>query len=110
MNREGIKKHKDVFDAWIDGATVQTFYDGGWNDVYGPGFYEDSDYRIKPVEPVVTVEYCRLYKGGIGALSYNTLQELFIDDRQCESAYTFPVKLTYRDGKLVDIERAEADQ
>lgn len=63
MTREGIAKHRTVFDAWMNGAEVQewipftTIYsDGDWCDNTTPCFDQDQRYRIKPAAPQYTHE------------------------------------------------------
>lgn len=49
MKREDIKKHREVFNAWLDGAEIE-FYDESeklWKNVTNPEFYKNLEYRIK---------------------------------------------------------------
>lgn len=55
MNREGIKKHKELFDAWLDGATVQRRCNGKFWDDNDPTFRPEHEYRIKPNEPAMSI-------------------------------------------------------
>ncbi len=50
MNREGIKKHRVVFDAWLDGAEVEyQGSDGRWHLSHaGPNWCSTIEYRVKP--------------------------------------------------------------
>jgi hypothetical protein len=53
MNKEGIKKHKAVFDAWLDGAEIQARDPGDrelnrWVDIEFPTWLTQVDYRVKP--------------------------------------------------------------
>ena len=42
-------KHADVIHAWANGDQVQQREsDGSWSSIKHPGFYTDSEYRIKP--------------------------------------------------------------
>lgn len=54
ITREGILKHKAVFDAWLDGAEVEEYYPGGlahrrigYHITDSPEFLEGDDLRIK---------------------------------------------------------------
>ncbi|KKN77922.1 hypothetical protein LCGC14_0354870 [marine sediment metagenome] len=51
MDREGIKKHRAVFDAWLDGAEVETKYSSqhAWHYTGQPDFVKHTEYRVKPV-------------------------------------------------------------
>jgi len=53
MNKEGILKHKEVFDAWLEGAEIQykVFTNGEWEDVkdFDPSWNPNTRYRVKPV-------------------------------------------------------------
>lgn len=51
MYRDGIKKHREVFDAWVDGADIQWNSLGGWKDITTPIFDTYCEYRVKPQEP-----------------------------------------------------------
>lgn len=49
MNKEGIIKHKEVFDAWLNGAEIQYKVGLGWTDVeHEPNWSQYLDYRVKP--------------------------------------------------------------
>lgn len=52
MTREGILKHKEVFDAWLEGAEVECFDDSpsqlGWFLCPHPDFLLGARYRVKP--------------------------------------------------------------
>lgn len=53
MTREGYKKHKEVFDAWLNGAEVQFYHKSKekWIDIDGtPSFVFDESFRIKPAK------------------------------------------------------------
>ena len=53
MTKEGILKHKEVFDAWLDGAEVQFYHKSKekWIDIDGtPSFVFDESFRIKPTK------------------------------------------------------------
>jgi len=49
MNREGIKKHKEVFKAWLEGAEIEYRCENreGWEEVDPPGWYISTNYRVK---------------------------------------------------------------
>jgi hypothetical protein len=51
MDKEGIKKHKTVFDAWLDGAEVEVKYcdEAGWLPCDEPMFLSDYDYRVRVI-------------------------------------------------------------
>ena len=52
MNREGILKHKKVFDAWLAGAKIQyrSSIHGEWQDNYTdkPNWNNNTEYRVTP--------------------------------------------------------------
>lgn len=59
MTKEGILKHKEVFDAWLDGAEVQFYYESEekWIDIDGtPSFDFKRSFRIKPTK--LEIEDC----------------------------------------------------
>ncbi len=71
MTREGILKHKVMFDKWVSGEWIQ-FYsaDRGWVDVDDPEFNESLDvdrFRVKQANTMTDMkelwiaEFDRLY-------------------------------------------------
>ena len=50
MTKEGILKHKEVFDAWLSGAKVQYYGEKTkkWIDINNPSWELIIKYRIKP--------------------------------------------------------------
>lgn len=61
MCKEGILKHKVVFDAWLNGADIQ-YRDKGvdeeWYNIKNPSWSLCAEYRVKPVV-IVTAPYRR---------------------------------------------------
>lgn len=54
MTPEGYKKHKELIEAWANGAVIQTkSIIGNWVDIvhYPPDWDIKREYRIKPAEP-----------------------------------------------------------
>jgi len=54
--KDGIKKHADVAKQWLDGAVVQSWFDGDggiWMDVPNPSFDGDLRWRVKPKPKMV---------------------------------------------------------
>ena len=52
MTRERAKKLKEVFNAYADGQTIQSYSEhyGKWIDLDEVNFCDDTEYRIKPNE------------------------------------------------------------
>jgi len=51
MTKKGYKKHKELIEAWVNGAEIQIFNVlNEWGDVENPMWNENSKYRIKPYE------------------------------------------------------------
>lgn len=49
MTREGILKHKEVFNKWLDGAEIQFLSNSNeWIDLKNPKWYTGFKYRVKP--------------------------------------------------------------
>ena len=50
MTREGYLKHKDLIEAWANGAEIQCISPtkNKWYDIVDPEWYENVEYRIKP--------------------------------------------------------------
>ena len=60
MTREGILKHKVMFDKWVSGEWIQ-FYsaDRGWVDVDDPEFNEFFDvdrFRVKQADTMTDMK------------------------------------------------------
>ena len=60
MTREGILKHKVMFDKWVSGEWIQ-FYsaDRGWVDVDDPEFNESLDvdrFRVKQADTMTDTQ------------------------------------------------------
>ena len=60
MTREGILKHKVMFDKWVSGEWIQ-FYsaDRGWVDVDDPEFNESFDvdrFRVKQADTMTDMK------------------------------------------------------
>lgn len=83
MDRECIKKHKDVFEAWIGGKEIE-FYseeDSKWKPCNSPEWIKNCEYRIKP--EVVH------YVGATGT-SYSLCAESFVTRTADKSKVTCP--------------------
>lgn len=54
MTKEGILKHKEVFDAWLNGEEIQFSLsndnDMEWIDIKNPSWVIELIYRIKPTK------------------------------------------------------------
>ena len=58
MIREGILKHKEVFDAWLNGEEIQFSLsnDMEWIDIKNPSWVIELIYRVKPTK--LEIEDC----------------------------------------------------
>lgn len=65
------RKHAELIKAWADGAEIQYKTEfGEWSDCFstGPWWSEDTEYRIKPAEPIdptVSVAVQVYFKDGV---------------------------------------------
>jgi hypothetical protein len=50
-------KHADLIHAWAEGAKIEFFNFGRWQEVSTPSFCHDLEYRIKPNPDVVKLYY-----------------------------------------------------
>lgn len=74
MSKEGIIKNKAVFDAWLEGATIQYYDDNGetWYNVHNnnPTWNILYNYRVKP-KTVLSTRYRRYaYNSGLQYVSF----------------------------------------
>lgn len=55
---EGMRVHKEIVKAWLDGAKIQVYSDDtGWHDILFPGFLEKVQYRIKPQKTLMPFSF-----------------------------------------------------
>jgi len=50
VTRESYLKHKDLIEAWANGAEIEALIGDNWEECT-PSWNEDRDYCIKQVEP-----------------------------------------------------------
>jgi hypothetical protein len=71
MTREAYLKHKDLIEAWANGAEIEYKYreivnqfkfEDAWKLIITPEWNEDKEYRIKPVEPEPEFTYPMWFK------------------------------------------------
>lgn len=101
MTKEGYKKHKELIEAWSNGAGIQYYYkiSEEWLDIENPSWNIDIKYRIKPTKLYI-LDDCKFnsieYKlDNFGSLiNYNTEDMMFnryklvlISDRNLAEAY-----------------------
>jgi len=50
MTREEYLKHKELMEAWANGAEIEGYFGRtyGWVHIDNPSWAEDFEYRIKP--------------------------------------------------------------
>ena len=64
MSREGIIKHREVFDRWLEGAEIEYFNTGTrkgrWlNSPPSPSWHTCTEYRVKPKDALdIAKELC----------------------------------------------------
>ena len=101
MTREGYNKHKEVFEAWLDGKQIQILGENGqWIDSLADvKWKEHKEYRVKPTK-LYTLEDCYFnrveYKINNSGLvtDYNTddndfprYEHMLISDKSLAEAY-----------------------
>lgn len=104
MTREGILKHREVFNKWLDGEEIQFSSNSNeWIDLKNPNWYIDIKYRVKPTKiefedcSFNDEEYCVDSFGRITApetASFNIEKRTnFIKDKEIAEAYAVLPKL-----------------
>lgn len=57
MTREGLLKHKELFNKWLDGSEIQFLSNSNeWIDLNNPSWDENIEYRVKPYK--IDIEDC----------------------------------------------------
>jgi len=86
MTREEYNKHKELIEAWGNGAEIQYFlYNGIWADTKEPSWRNDVMYRIKPTK--IEFEDCSFnkteyYVNEWTEISLCNVENYHIDDRR----------------------------
>ena len=86
-------KHAELIKAWADGAEIEVYWNGKWEEADAPVWNTKSEYRIKP-EPkpdVVVDEY----------VAYGPICGAFFDDMTACN-----IRLTF-DGETGKLKKAE---
>jgi hypothetical protein len=107
MNKEGILKHKKVFDAWLEGAEIQyrVFSNGEWEDVFNPLWNSNTEYRVKPA--LTELEVGKLYELKETDLFCSTVSAGNVNKNELKSnlPYTYVGKIRLPDMKYTSLER-----
>ena len=109
MTREGYNKHKEVFEAWLDGKQIQILGENGqWIDSLADiKWKEHKEYRIKPTKIEIKdcsfneIEYYVDYKGDVKIVDLQSSTALFsietkatfFKDKKIAEAYAILPKL-----------------
>ncbi len=101
MDREGIKKHRAVFDAWLDGAKIQCRSEGGdfwWPTDDPPAWDYDTEYRVKP-EPETREMWANVYPENIVLSRTQTYANTVAGTHRIAC---IPVTITFAPGEGLD--------
>ena len=97
MQREGIKKNKVVFEAWLAGAAIEVKPENGqWQFIKMPGFIASQEYRVKP-ETKTVKRWVNIYPSGYGSLWATKAQAKPPRTDYCIACV--PVEVTYTEGE-----------
>lgn len=57
--KEDLKKWWKEIEAWVDGKKIQyrIHDESDWQDIDNPGFFTDTEYRVKPESEFVPFDY-----------------------------------------------------
>ncbi len=100
MNREGIKKHWRVFEAWLAGVEIQFKSRSSpypWNTTSAPEFNPDNEYRVKPQRKTVT-RWVNVHPNGPGAILHDNKDQAdhWTGIRRIA---TVPVEISWEEGE-----------
>lgn len=61
-------KHAALIKAWADGAEIEVYWNGKWEETASPVWNTQAEYRIKPEpKPDVVVDECAILDRQYGA-------------------------------------------
>lgn len=91
MTREGYNKHKEVFEAWLDGKQIQILGENGqWIDSLADiKWKEHKEYRVKPTRiefedcSFNETEYAVNFDGKVKEIDSSLSNPLMIDRIKC---------------------------
>ena len=106
MIREGILKHKEVFDAWLEGKEVEVLNTkkGIWEYISNPYWVKSHQYRVKKEKVVVNgygVRWLSPSDSKIMEKLFDTPQErdlrylILSEDQSVKCVKKFDVSLEY---------------
>ena len=105
MDKSGIIKHREVFNAWLEGAEVE-YYEAAWGKWMSltfddPNFYPEVQYRIKPA-PKTIERWVNVFgpQDSLGSL-YKTKQSADCYSSTARRACV-KVTITYTEGEGLD--------
>ena len=98
MTREGYNKHKEVFEAWLDGKQIQILGENGqWIDSLADiKWKEHKEYRIKPTK--IEIEDC----------SFNEVEYITQTDATLLEVNSTKFEMSHRKGFIKNKKVAEA--
>ena len=101
MTKEGILKHKEVFDAWLSGAKVQYYGEKTkkWIDINNPSWELIIKYRIKPTR--IEFEDCVFYKTEYIIAPNGKVETLDVDSMDYSDASKIQHRL-FKDKKIAE--------
>ena len=79
MTREGFLKHKDVLNAWLNGADIEYKKTDCWDTTNNPRWRSDIEYRIKETPDTIDwshvhPDYNWMARGPNGATFFSEIQ------------------------------------
>ena len=98
MTREECKKHKELIEAFCNGAEIQYYFKskGEWIDIENPIWDYYSEYRIKPT------------KLGIEDCSFNEVEYITQTDATLLEVNSTKFEMSHRKGFIKNKKVAEA--
>ena len=88
MTREGILKHKEVFNKWLDGAEIQFLSNSNeWIDLKNPKWYTGFKYRVKPTN--IEFKDCSFNEEEYGVNTWGRIAAFTIEDYDIEHRKCF---------------------
>ena len=95
-------KHAELIKAWADGAEIEVYWNGKWEETASPIWNTQAEYRIKPEPKPDVVHEIKVWVGG------NAREKVVLHmyNSETHKAHGSNLRLTF-DGETGNLKKAE---